>query len=197
MSAKKTGEAFTKPEPEITPRMNLRRWLDKGNARVVKYVEVYLAAGLEADIREMDAEIARLRGANLGVEQTSENEARLRSMAQQVEDWRAEMNDSRVVFKFRGIDGSEVEAIRAAAPVGEDGKPDQSAMGFALFAKQCLAPEGLTAEDFADLHAALGDGYFDQTIVRTAIAARDGVSIDVPFSFAASEILRTRASSAS
>jgi hypothetical protein len=115
-------------------------------------------------------------------------------MAEQVEALRAEMAESRVVFKFRSLDPGEFDKIHATAG-GDEAAPEKIA--YAVFAAQCVQPAGLSADDFEAMAEALGEGYFTNTIVRAAIAARDGGGVDVPFSLNASEVLRTRASSAS
>lgn len=193
------GSAFTKAdaesdEPKMDPtKFDLQRWIAKGKARVVKYVEVYMAAGLEADIRELDAQIVHEK-ASPADDRLAGGDNRLVELAEQVESLRAEMAESRVVFKFRSLDPGEFDKIHAAA--GGDDVPAEK-IGYAIFAAQCVQPTGLTAEDFESLADALGEGYFTNTLVRAAIAARDGGSVDVPFSLNASEVLRTRASSGS
>ncbi|NUO35443.1 MAG: hypothetical protein HOQ27_10330 [Dermatophilaceae bacterium] len=197
---KTPGAAFVRPdEPaEVASdptNFNLRKWYTRGKARVVKYVEVYMAAGLEADIRELDAKIVATRGGiideRLAGGTVSEDD-RLVAMAREVEALRAEMAESRIVFKFRALDPGEFEAIKTS--LGEKAE-DDAALGYAMFAAQCIEPAGLSGGDFAELAEHLGEGYFGQTIIRTATAANAGESVSVPFSLNASEVLRTRGSS--
>ena len=195
------GAAFQPSEPDPVAsdptRFNLRKWYARGKTRVVKYVEVYLAAGLEADIRELDSQIVATKGGVLDERLaggTVSEDARLVALAQEVEALRAEMAESKVVFKFRGLDPGEFDKIKES--LGEDADDDEK-VGYAMFAAQCLEPAGMTGEDFAEMAEHLGEGYFGQTIIRTATAANSGMSVDVPFSLNASEVLRTRASSGS
>lgn len=172
-------------EPQPGTTFNLQRWIARGHARVVKYVEVYLAAGLEADIRDLDAQIvqAKARG---------ESNESLVPLAEQVEALRAEMTESKTVFKFTAVSSQMLRDLTAL--VDDD---DTDELGMRIMAAQCLEPPGLTWEDMRDLQDAIGEGYFMNTIIRTAVAARDGGSIDVPFSLSASAILQARVSSAS
>ena len=202
MPKHKPGSAFT-PEPSEPDaasdptRFKLRKWYSRGKARVVKYVEVYLAAGLEADIRELDAQIVSTKSGILDDRLSGggvSNDSRLVEMAQEVERLRAEMAESKVVFKFRGLDPGEFDKIKE--DLGDLADDDEQ-IGYAMFAAQCIEPVGMTGSDFEELAQHLGEGYFGQTIIRTATSANSGTSVDVPFSLNASEVLRTRASSQS
>ncbi len=192
------NSAFVKPpEPDEDARMNVRKWLRKGHARIVKRVEVYLAAGLQPDIEELDAQIQQARNAApANDERLSSVGPDLADMAARVEALRADMEASKTVFRFQAIDAAKVEEIVADTPKGKGDEPEPRALTFALLEYQCVEPKGMTREDFEELLNGLGEGYFNRTLLATAIAARDGANVSVPFSFVASEILRTRASSA-
>lgn len=188
------GDAFTKEsEPTDDPKtFDLNRWLKRGAVRPVKMVEVYLAAGLEAEIRELDAQIARAKGNAL--DDRLGTVSPLLDLAQKREALAAEMEESRVVFKFRGLGVGDVEKIQDE--LGGD-KADPTEVTYAIMASQCIAPSGLGAEDFKALSAEMGEQWFTETLLRAAMASSKGSDITVPFSFSASEILRTNASSES
>lgn len=192
--SKSKGDAFAKAEPAPARdplgdfRMNLRKWRDKGTARVVKYAEVFLAPGLQAEIDALDAEIVRLG---------TDNPESV-PLAEQAEALREEMQSSRMSFKFAGIDSENIRSIADGFEKDADGNvKDNKGFTCQVLAAQCVEPKGMTADDFADLFDALGEGYFGRTLLAASGAARDGVSVDVPFSLAASLTLKTRESSAS
>lgn len=194
------GKAFVKADgveavAPVSGVMNLRKWLAKGNARVIKRVEVCLAAGLEAEIRDLDAAIVAAKGAKIGLvdERLATVGPDLRGMAERAEALRAEMQESMTVFKFVGLKADRFEAIRAESSKGEDGEPNGEEVGYRILAAQCIEPAGMTWEDMKALADAIGDEAFINKIHRTAQAASAGV-VDIPFSSAASAILATRES---
>lgn len=201
--SKSNGSAFVKDDgveavSPVTGAMNLRKWLDKGKARVIKRVEVCLAAANEAEIRDLDAQITAAQGKRLGVidDRLASAGPDLHALAERVEELRTEMRESMTVFKFTGLKAGQVLACRDAASVGEDGEPDGEEVGLRILAAQCVEPTGLTWEDFRTLGEAIGDEPFVEKIYRTARAAMSGV-VDIPFSLAASQILSTPRSSES
>jgi hypothetical protein len=168
------GESFkkkSKPGPNgAEPTFDLDRWL-AGTMRVVKYVDVYGRPGLQAEIDELDAQLRR--------SDIAEDRAEL---AARIEGLRTEMELSRVGFKLTSVPDERVEELREAH--------DDDGFTLAMLAEQCLSPAGMTPDRFAQLRAALGDGYFAQTILVTANAAQQGLGVAVPFSSAASAALR-------
>lgn len=195
--SKPKGTAFTKPEP-IDGMMNLRKWIDRGTARVVKRVEVCMAASLEAEIEELNAQLQAAQGKRLGIvdERLNSTAPDVRELAQRIQDLRDEMRDSMVTLKFTGLSADQIEACRSAATVGEDGEPDPEEIGYRMLAAQCVEPAGVTWEDMRDLGKAMGDRPFIERVHRVAQSAMAGV-VNIPFSLAASQILATPESSES
>ena len=166
MSGKKNAE-----RNDAGTSFDLDRWLS-GAMRVVKYVDVYGKPGLQAEIDELDAQLRR--------SDIAEDRAEL---AARIEGLQTEMELSRVGFKLTSVPDERVEELREA-------HGDDDAFTLAMLAEQCVTPTGMTPERFRQLRAALGDGYFAQTILVTANSAQQGLGVAVPFSSAASAALR-------
>ena len=176
------GDAFTKrqngkpkkTEPKLdAATFDIDAWLS-GAARVVKYVDVYGKPGLQAEIDELDSRLQR-----------PVDERQAAEMAGQIEALRAEMEASRVGFKFTAIPEAEAAALREQ----RDGEDDHLLGAFRCLAAQCLLPAGMTADRMRRLCDAVGEGYFAQTVLATANAAQQGLGVTVPFSSAASRVL--------
>lgn len=155
-----SGEAF-----------DLDKWLS-GTTRIVKYVDIYGKPGLQAEIDELDSLLRR-------TEDTTERHA----IAERIEALRTEMEASRVGFKFTSLADERVTALR-------DEHKDDEDYALAVAAEQCVTPAGFTLERMRALFAAIGEGYFAQTVLATANAAQQGMGVTVPFSSAASAALR-------
>ena len=177
------GEAFSKAPARraATPRKGLldpatfdvEAWLS-GATRVTKYVDVYGKPGLQADIDELDSRLRR---------ETDEQEQS--ALAERIESLRAEMEASRIGFRFQAITEARASDLREQRD--EDGD-DDLAGAYRCLAAQCLNP-ALTAEQMRRLCDALGEGYFSQTVLAAANAAQQGLGVTVPFSSAASRVL--------
>lgn len=159
-------------ESDTLETFDIDRWL-AGATRVVKYVDVYGKAGLQAQIDELDAALRR----SDVVEERQEIAAR-------IEGLRTEMEMSRVGFKFTSVPDEKIEALR------EKHGEDADAFTFEVLAEQCVEPVGMTPDRFRALYEAIGDGYFGQTISLAARTALQGLGVTVPFSSAASAALR-------
>jgi hypothetical protein len=192
-----SGEAFTKPTddedkgPDVET-FNVRQWI-KGTALVTRSVTVCGMPHLMGAIEDLKDQLERAQATEFDDERPLARSTAMR-LAEELEAARAQMFDSMVTFRFRGLRPGEYEKIRAE--VGED-VPDEDYQ-YHLYAAVCVKPEGLTWEDFKAMH--VGDdeagieglgAYFLHTIGRKATQAIEGTGVDVPFSSASSSLTAT------
>lgn len=172
-----SGEAFVKPQNEApgldAKTFDLDQWLS-GTMRVTKYVDVYGKPGLQAEIDELDSQLRR-----------TEDERVRREVAESIEALRAEMEASRVGFKFTSLSDARVDELRDQYK-GEDALTS----ALAILAEHVEQPADPLQGHALRLDALLGEGYFAQTIIATGNSAQQGLGVTVPFSSAASAALR-------
>lgn len=185
--SKTVAEAVTE---ELKPaQFDLAAWI-KGTTRVVKRVTVYGRPDIALEIEELDGMIRDFVAPDVPtskrlVKPDPADDPR-QAWARRVDELRAEMEETAVEFRFQSLSSSEVRAI--SSQFGDDS--DES--GYALFAAQCVRPEGMTAEGFKELEQHMGFGPFMRTIGDAANAARDGIQVSIPFSPHASLLTRTK-----
>jgi len=189
-----TGDAFTKDTPS-TPdaeTFNLRAWI-KGTAPVTRSVTVYGRPDLMGVIEELSDRLVEAQAAEMDDDRPLARSAAL-DLAEQIEAARKEMHASALRFRFRGLKNGEHEEIKAEFGREDDAPDGIGELDYRIVARQCVQPEGLSWEDFRDLHGNLGN-YFARTIMVTANAAVSGGGVDVPFSSASSSLIATSSQS--
>lgn len=72
------------------------------------------------------------------------------------------------VFRFRPLSPSALKAVREAAAAAGVERTDSEGFVPHIHAAQCLAPAGLTAQDFARLRETWGIPYYDENITTVA-----------------------------
>lgn len=173
-------------------QFDLAAWI-KGSARVVKRVIVYGRSDLAAEIEELDAMIRdfvapEVAGCPPWVSPKPDPADDPRQeWAERVKELSEEMESSAVEFRFRSLSSAEIRELSARFSDGQDEE-----FGYAYLEAQCTRPEGMTADGFRELADGIGVGYFNRTIVETAVAARDGIQVSIPFSPHASLLTRTK-----
>lgn len=167
---------------------DIESWL-AGTNRFTKSVDVYGKPGLVDDIDRLEAE---LRTAPTFIDDRLSSKPRAVQIAEQIEAKRAEMEASKVTFRFETLPGSALSKIRDDMGDSED----DDELGMRIIAAMCVEPKGMTWEHFRALRDG-GDGfpgigveYFDATIAETVGQVRSGRDVSVPFSLNASHILR-------
>jgi hypothetical protein len=189
------GDSFTKMQAETEPStpdvdtFNLRAWIT-GAAPVTRSVAVCGRPDLMGRIEALKDELERA-GAVDDDQRLAGSGVDVMALARELEAARAAMLASMVTFTFRGLRPGELEKIKADHPdaaKADDRETFGGELDYLKWAAQCVKPEGITAEDFRDLHARLGN-YLVQTVARTALAAETGGGVDVPFSIASSALI--------
>lgn len=169
---------MTDPSPAT---FDIEAWLS-GAVPVVKSCRVTLKAGLEGQIRDLDEQI------NVGILGVSgEGDVALRDLATERQALAVELEESWVVWRFRDLLQSDIDAIGEAMD-GRDDSADER--GLRVLAAQCVDPAGVTWETFQTM--ADSDAFPLSVFARiadTAAAARDAVAVSVPFSRNVSHIL--------
>lgn len=184
-----------------------------GTGVITKSVDVCGKPHLIGQIEELKAYLERPKPEPVADERASgpatQDDPDL-AVAEQLEQLRAEVMESIVTFKLRGLRNGEREKILAACKDKkqvenkDEGLEDElSEFNYRRIARQIVSiggrPAKLDWEDVRLLHVGRGDegddefvsglgAHFMQTIYRTAAAALNGVGVDVPFSLRSSSL---------
>lgn len=167
---------------------DLEAWI--GGAKLPERAcTVYSRPDLVGQYEALDADLRRLqsRDDDESADERLGTKSEPQRIAAQMDAIRREMDASARVFKFRSLAPGELDEIKDAA--GKGAQPEE--LTFRVLATQCVQPAGITWEQFKTLYQALGDGYFNATILQTANEAREANAVALPFSLAASVARRT------
>lgn len=182
------SDAFTKSAP--TPDDDIDAWLS-GVHLYEKRVTIYARPDLAAEYDRLDEELRRL---NESDEQADDDrlasKPRSSVIADRMDEIRSEMAGSAKTFRFRAVSGNDLDRVKEEAGA----KADNNEVGYRLLAVQCVEPKGWTWQHFATLNQKMGEGYFSNTILKTANEARESKDVSLPFSLAASVARSTQES---
>lgn len=163
-------------------------------------VPICMAADLVAEFEELDRERHRVVG-QPAAEDSLAGPPGL-ALARQMEDLRQEMEDNTVVFRLRALTRPQFQSLKRAHPPrkGDDGIPNQrdAILGvneesfFGPLLRACLVDPHLDDDTFRVLvDERLTDGQYERlTDMCWALNTRQ---VDVPFSPAASDLIRNSA----
>jgi hypothetical protein len=192
----KPGNAFTKPEepqdkgPDVDT-FDLHSWI-RGTGLVTRSVAVCGMPQLMGHIEALKDDLERVQAAEFDDDRPLAKTQATR-LAEELEKARAQMIASMVTFTFRALRAGEFEEIKAGS--ADDTDEVGSDLDYQVWARQCIKPAGVAAEDLKLLHRGDPDqdveglgSYFLQTIGRVANQANSGSGVDVPFSSASSAL---------
>ena len=186
------GDAFTPADtPAEAPDVDtfdVRLWI-KGTAPVTRSVTVFGRPDLMGAIEELKDRLEEAQAAEFDDERPLARSAAL-DLAQQIDTLQKQMHASALRFRFRGLKNGELDTIREEFGREDDAPEGIGELDYRIQARQCIQPEGLTWEDFRDLHENLGN-YFVRKLMKTANEAVSGGGVDVPFSSASSSLIAT------
>jgi len=187
------SDAFTKPQPEPRPEpdaFDINAWIS-GVKLPEKSVVVYGRSDLVGEYEALGVELAKAQATAAEIQDdrlsgpAKDDPA---DIAERMEQTRQLMAGSARTFRFRSPSPDEITDVKTEA--GK--KATNLEVTFRLLARQCVAPAGLTWENFKAMYAGLGDGYFSATVLRCANEAREAADIDIPFSRKALAARRTQ-----
>lgn len=153
-----------------------------------KTVEVCLRGDLVAQVEDLERDLRDLRTNT----QTLADRGKARQLAEQIEQVRAEMQNSSVVFRLRGLNRKQWADLLAAHPPRRNDETDK-ALGyntetfFPALIRTCLVEPSVDDEQWERLDALLSSAQFDALVDAALAVSRR--KVDVPFSFAASATL--------
>lgn len=182
------GDSFTKTTDLDTAdpaKFDLRSWIS-GTTAVTRSCTVYGRPNLMGEIESLKDELAEIQAAEFDDDRPLALSAGL-EVARKIEALRAEMHASAVRFRFRGLRNGELEELKAEMGREDDAPDGIGELDYRMLERQCVAPAGVTWEDFRTLHTNFG-AYFGRTILKTAGDAASGGGVDVPFSSASSAL---------
>lgn len=173
------GEAFTKSTDEF----DLDDWIS-GAKLPEKSATVYGRADLVAEYEALDRQL-RGEGKPEFVDDRLTGDPRV-SLAQRMDQIRKDMEASALTFRFRAVLDSETKALR------EGNKGSEEDLTFQILSVQCVAPR-VSPEQWPRIREKIGDGQFAHLLEAAGSASYDR-QVSVPFSLAASALLKTEES---
>lgn len=186
MSTNAFGMADTDTTDVAEPAtFSIQSWI-KGTTPVTRSVTVYGRPDLMGEIEELKDALVEAQSAPFDDDRPLVK-SRATEIAEELEAKRTAMLESAVRFRFRGLRNGEIEELREEMGKDDPNPDDISELDYRCMARQCVAPAGLSWENFRDLHTNLG-AYFNRTILTTANQAASGGGVDVPFSSASSAL---------
>ena len=175
------SDAFTKPEP--ADEFDLDSWIS-GAKLPEKSATVYGRADLVAEYEELDRRL-RSEGKTEIVDDRLSGDPKV-AIAQRMEQVRQALQSSALTFRFRALLDSEAKPLRD----GHKGTDEE--LTFKLLSVQCLEPK-VSPEQWPKIRERIGDGQFAHLVEAAGSASYDR-QVSVPFSLAASALLKTEQS---
>lgn len=175
-----------------------------GARRPERVVPIPMRGDLMAEIGLLEVRLAELQAAAAGPAASLSGSAEARQVAEHLEQLRAQMQESCIEFRVRGLARTRAKGRGSAAPTWDElveanppregnVKDREAGVNMDEFHEQllraCLVDPVLDDDDWAALLEALTDGTYSTLVGHCyGVNQRD---VDVPFSFAASQILGT------
>lgn len=150
------------------PAFDLHAWI-KGAQPLTRAVEVYGRPDLLGEIETLQARLLEAQSGPLDETREAQRE-RATDIAKELQAAREAMLRSAQTFRFRGLRNGEIEELREEMGKDDPNPDGISELDYRCMARQCVAPAGLSWENFRDMHTNLG-AYFMRTIADTANAA--------------------------
>jgi len=171
-----SGEAFTKSDD-----FDLNAWID-GAKLPEKSATVYGRADLVAEYEALDQQL-RAEKARGDVDDARLSGDPKVAIAQRMDEVRSALQASALTFRFRALLDAEAKPIREAHKGGDE------ELTFKLLSVQVVEPK-VSAEQWPKIRERIGDGQFAHLVEAAGSASYDR-QVSVPFSLAASALLKT------